>query len=109
MFTAMGSCAFFNHVCDKSSACVEVLCRLAHEVTDWVGVSDFHQHRTQVSIDADIKHYVLISQHKMYIPSLQTERCHLHHKRKPPKLQPQNHSIANHAKLVYKMFFWMEW
>ncbi|KIM71540.1 hypothetical protein PILCRDRAFT_16981 [Piloderma croceum F 1598] len=33
MFAAMGSCASFNHVCDKSSACVEVL----------------------LSIDADIK------------------------------------------------------
>lgn len=55
MFAAMGSCASINHIQNKSSACVEVLRRLAHEVTEWCGISDHHQRRTQVSIDADIK------------------------------------------------------
>jgi hypothetical protein len=55
MFAAMGSCASINHIQNKSSACVEVLCRLAHEVTKWCGISDHHWRCTQVSIDADIK------------------------------------------------------
>ena len=50
----MGSCASIEHVQEKSSACVEVLRKLAHEVSSWFRVRDFNRQHTQVSIDADI-------------------------------------------------------
>ena len=54
MFAALGSCASIGHVQDKSSACVEVLRHLAHEMSSWFGVSSFNRHHTEVSIDGDI-------------------------------------------------------
>jgi hypothetical protein len=54
MFAAMGSCASIDHVQEKSSACVEVLRKLAYEMSSWFGSRDFNRKRTEVSIDADI-------------------------------------------------------
>ncbi|KAF5378547.1 hypothetical protein D9615_007075 [Tricholomella constricta] len=54
MFAAMGSCASIEHVQTKSSACVEVLRSLSHEITWWFGVQDFHRRKKEVSIDADL-------------------------------------------------------
>jgi hypothetical protein len=54
MFVAMGSCASIAHVQEKSSACVEVLRRLSHEMASWFLVRDFNCKRTEVSINADI-------------------------------------------------------
>ncbi|KAF8061436.1 hypothetical protein FPV67DRAFT_1630829 [Lyophyllum atratum] len=51
---AMGSCASIDHVQNKSSACVEVLRCLSHEVTSWFGVRDYHRRRKEVSIDGDV-------------------------------------------------------
>jgi hypothetical protein len=50
----MGSCASIEHVQEKSSACVEVLRKIAHEVSSWFHVRDFNRGHTQVSINADI-------------------------------------------------------
>jgi hypothetical protein len=50
----MGSCASIEHVQEKSSACVEVLRKLAHKVSSWFRVRDFNRKHTQVSINADI-------------------------------------------------------
>ena len=54
MFAAMGSCASIEHVQEKSSACVEILRKFAHEVSDWFRVRDFNRKHTQVSINSDI-------------------------------------------------------
>ncbi|KAF8164699.1 hypothetical protein B0H34DRAFT_670726 [Crassisporium funariophilum] len=42
MFAALGSCAFIEHIQEKSSACVEILRKFAHEVSGWFHVWDFH-------------------------------------------------------------------
>ncbi|CAA7263910.1 unnamed protein product [Cyclocybe aegerita] len=54
MFAALGSCASILHIQEKSSACVEVLRKLACEVSGWFGVSDFNRGHTEVSINSDI-------------------------------------------------------
>lgn len=54
MFAALGSCASIEHIQEKSSACVEILRKFAHEVSGWFCVRDFHRRHTQVSINADI-------------------------------------------------------
>ncbi|KAF8070439.1 hypothetical protein FPV67DRAFT_1487410 [Lyophyllum atratum] len=80
MFAAMGSCASIEHVQTKSSACVEVLRTLSHEVSTWFGVRDFHRGRKEVSIDGDLTALCLdISVHAIHtrtrerhIPGLKT-------------------------------------
>lgn len=68
MFAALGSCASIGHVQDKSSACVEVLRHLAHEMSSWFGVSSFNRRHTEVSIDGDIAALCLdISIQKLHI------------------------------------------
>jgi hypothetical protein len=68
MFAALGSCASIGHVQDKSSACVEVLRHLAHEMSSWFGVSRFNRRHTEVSIDGDIAALCLdISIQKLHI------------------------------------------
>ena len=63
----MGSCASIDHVQTKSSACVEVLRSLSHEVSDWFGVRDFHRGRKEVSIIADLQALCLdIATHKLH-------------------------------------------
>ncbi|KAG6835249.1 hypothetical protein H0H93_003482 [Arthromyces matolae] len=54
MFAALGSCASIEHVQQKSSACVEVLRTVCHEVASWFGVANYHRRRKEVSIDGDI-------------------------------------------------------
>jgi hypothetical protein len=54
MFAALGSCASIEHVQEKSSACVEILRKFAHEVSGWFCVRDFNRGHTQVSINSDI-------------------------------------------------------
>lgn len=68
MFAALGSCASIGHVQDKSSACVEVLRHLAHEMSSWFGISSFNRRHTEVSIDGDIAALCLdISIQKLHI------------------------------------------
>lgn len=68
MFAAMGSCASIAHVQEKSSACVEVLRRLAHEMASWFLVRDFNRKRTEVSINGDITALCLdISVQKIHV------------------------------------------
>lgn len=64
----MGSCASIAHVQEKSSACVEVLRRLAHEMASWFLVRDFNRQRTEVSINGDISALCLdISVQKIHV------------------------------------------
>ena len=68
MFAALGSCASISHVQEKSSACVEVLRHLAHELSSWFGVSSFNRRHTEVSIDGDIAALCLdISIQKLHV------------------------------------------
>lgn len=68
MFAALGSCASIGHVQEKSSACVEVLRHLAHEMSSWFGVSSFNRRHTEVSINGDIEALCLdISIQKLHI------------------------------------------
>lgn len=54
MFAALGSCASITHIQEKSSACVEVLRKLAHEMSLWFGINSFNRAHSEVSINADI-------------------------------------------------------
>jgi hypothetical protein len=54
MFAALGSCASIEHIQEKSSACVEILRKVAHEISGWFCVRDFNRQHTQVSINSDI-------------------------------------------------------
>ena len=54
MFAALGSCASIEHIQEKSSACVEILRKFAHEISAWFRVRDFNRQHTQVSINSDI-------------------------------------------------------
>ena len=55
MFAALGSCASIEHIQEKSSACVEILHKFAHELSGWFHVRDFNRCHTQVSINSDIE------------------------------------------------------
>ncbi|KAI0739878.1 hypothetical protein C8Q80DRAFT_1274910 [Daedaleopsis nitida] len=55
MFAAMGSSASIEHVQQKSSACVEVLRHLSHEMSTWFGVRDFHRRHKTVDCAADLQ------------------------------------------------------
>ncbi|THH15175.1 hypothetical protein EUX98_g9507 [Antrodiella citrinella] len=67
IFAAMGSNATIKHIQDKSSACVEVLRTLAHQMTEWFGVRDPHRGHTQVPPEADIAALCLdLSVHKVH-------------------------------------------
>lgn len=50
----MGSNATITHIQEKSSACVEVLRTLAHQMTAWFGVRDHNRGHSEVSAAADI-------------------------------------------------------
>lgn len=68
MFAAMGSCASIEHVQTKSSACVEVLRTMAHEMSSWFQVRDFHRGKKEVSVDGDIAALCLdIAIHRVHI------------------------------------------
>ncbi|TFY76948.1 hypothetical protein EWM64_g7063 [Hericium alpestre] len=54
MFAALGSGVTMDYIIKKSSACVEVLRRLSHEMTSYFGVADFHRGRREVNIRGDI-------------------------------------------------------
>jgi hypothetical protein len=54
MFAAMGSCASISYIQEKSSACVEVLRKMAHEISTWYAVRDLNRRHSEVSIDGDI-------------------------------------------------------
>jgi hypothetical protein len=54
MFAALGSCASIEHIQEKSSACVEILQKFAHDILGWFRVRDFNRRHTQVSINSDI-------------------------------------------------------
>ncbi|KAI1790167.1 hypothetical protein LXA43DRAFT_523935 [Ganoderma leucocontextum] len=67
MFAAMGSNASIEHVQQKSSACVEVLRDLAHDVAEFFGVNDFHRGHRTVEAHGDIMALVLdLATHKVY-------------------------------------------
>ncbi|KAH9858437.1 hypothetical protein C2E23DRAFT_716977 [Lenzites betulinus] len=55
MFAAMGSNASMEHIVDKSSACVEVLRGVAHDVATFFGVNDYHRGHHEVNAQGDLK------------------------------------------------------
>ena len=54
MFAAMGSCASIEYIQEKSSACIELLQRIAHAMSVWVRTCDLNQRHKEVSIKSDI-------------------------------------------------------
>lgn len=55
MFAAMGSNASMEHVEKKSSACIEVLRGVAHDVAQYFGLNDFHRSHREVSAQGDLQ------------------------------------------------------
>lgn len=72
-----------EHIQEKSSACVELLRNIAHDMSVWIGSRDFNRHHTEVSIRADILALCLdlaiqgvhtVSQRKFpFVPSSSTQ------------------------------------
>ncbi|KAI1791172.1 hypothetical protein LXA43DRAFT_1142675 [Ganoderma leucocontextum] len=54
MFAAMGSNASIEHIQHKSSACVEVLRDIAHDVSQFFGLNDYRRGHREVSAHGDI-------------------------------------------------------
>ena len=54
MFAALGSCASIQYIQEKSSACVEVLRKISHNISSWAGSRDLNRRHNEVSIRADI-------------------------------------------------------
>jgi hypothetical protein len=54
MFAALGSCASIQYIQDKASACVEILRKVAHDMSSWTGSRDLNRRHNEVSIRADV-------------------------------------------------------
>ncbi|KAJ3513287.1 hypothetical protein NMY22_g15085 [Coprinellus aureogranulatus] len=55
LFAALGSSASIRYIQTKSSACVEVLRTLAHQMSEWFGGKDTNRQHLEVSVAADIE------------------------------------------------------
>ena len=55
MFAAQGANTSIEFVQNKSSACVEVLRSLVHDVAAHFGANDYHRRHCEVDYDGDLK------------------------------------------------------
>lgn len=68
IFATLGSNATITHIQEKSSACVEVLRMLAHEMTAWFGIGDHNRGHSDVTAEADLAALCLdLSIHHVYV------------------------------------------
>lgn len=78
MFAALGSGASIEYIQEKASACVEILWKVAHDMSGWTGSRDLNQRHNEVSICADVaalcldlaaQHVHIFSQRTISLPS----------------------------------------
>ncbi|TFY74351.1 hypothetical protein EWM64_g9660 [Hericium alpestre] len=96
MFDAQSSGSSLDFIINKSSACVEVLRALAHAMTSFFGIADYHRGHREVDISSDVAALCL---------DMETQALHTFHLRRVPPPVKATKKEEGRDLLIHKGLF----